>query len=64
MHLGPTRVRFLAALRPLIYLGEVGLLEVGLAVVLRPVEGIQFVIITVKSSKLVEEKMHLVKVGE
>ena len=64
LHLGPTGVRFLAAVGPLIYPGEVGLSEVGLAAVLRPIEGIQFVIVTVKSSKLVEEKMHLVKVGE
>ena len=64
LHLEPIRVRFLAAIGPLIYLEEVGLLEVGLAVVLRPAEGIQFVIVTVKSSKLVKEKIYLVKVGE
>ena len=57
-------MRFLAAIRPLIYLEEVSLLEVSLAAVLRLVEEIQFVIITVKSSKLIEEKMYLVKIGE
>ena len=57
-------MRFLAAIRPLIYLEKVGLLEIGLAVVLRPIEGIQFVIVIVKSSKLVKEKIYLVKIGE